>query len=138
MFLLLLPYRILAEEQSKHAKVLSEELSSVQEELDQQKRLNETLVRWKVHGLHPHSVLCMVCTFLCMVLCTNLCTEIIYCTSILWCLLVFSRAPLHHHTPLSLPLFCPNSVYLRIHRRGRVCIASVTHVWCPLKRLSTR
>ena len=42
----------LAEEQSKRVKELSEELASVQEELDQQKRLNETLVRRKVHELH--------------------------------------------------------------------------------------
>ena len=33
-------------------KELSEELAFVQEELDQQKRLNETLVRRKVHELH--------------------------------------------------------------------------------------
>ena len=38
----------LAEEQSKRVKELSEELTSVQEELDQQRRLNETLVRRKV------------------------------------------------------------------------------------------
>ena len=54
-------------------KELSEELSSVQEELDQQKRLNETLVRRKVHGLHPHGVLCAAALCIVEVACTYVC-----------------------------------------------------------------
>ena len=135
-------------------KELSEELSSVQEELDQQKRLNETLVRRKVHGLHPRCVLCAAALCIVEVACTYvrtcLCLLCMYvhihklpnllCLDFVVCLWVCLHAcsPTHHHTPLSLPLFCPNSACLRIHRRGRVCTASVTHVWCPQKRLSTR
>ena len=116
LFLLLqhtyvLTLQTLAEEQSKRVKELSEELSSVQEELDQQKRLNETLVRRKVHGEHPRCVLCsaalcvveVVCTYvrtclclLCMYIYTSYQT---YCALILWCTCRSVYMHVHHTSP---------------------------------------
>ena len=100
----------LAEEQSKRVKELSEELASVQEELDQQKRLNETLVRRKVHELHLFVCgRCRRMTYLYVLhVCDCVCLYIRICT-VTWfsiiCEAVHVSTP--HHSPQHFHYHCP-------------------------------